>query len=226
MRLTPSPIELTTAATDGALAVLCLVLLVSLTRLPACAPWKKAIWGSVFALLAIGSALGAVAHGLDLPPPVAAALWRPLYLSLGLAVALFLVGGIGDWRGEQAARKGLPWAIAAGVGFFALTQASAGGFGVFIAYEAGAMLATLVIYLSLWRARRLAGAGTVALGIALTLVAAAVQVSSLSARIIWPFDHNGLFHLVQIVAVLVVASGLRRGMGPPKQAGRSVAVRV
>jgi Family of unknown function (DUF6962) len=92
---------LTTAATDAALAVLCLVLLVSLVATPVSASWKKSIWASVFALLAVGSTLGAIAHGLDLSAPVRTTLWRPLYLSLGLSVALFAVGGIGDWLGGR-----------------------------------------------------------------------------------------------------------------------------
>ena len=211
MQLNLSPTELTTAATNVALAVLCLVLLVLLLRRPGGARWKKSIWASVFALLASASALGAIAHGFDLPSSVKTALWRPLYLLLGLSVALFLVGGIGDWRGERAARTVLPWVVAAGVGFFALTQV-ADSFGVFIAYEGVAMVATLGIYLFLWAARGVPGAGAVASGIVITLVAAALQVSSLSARIIWDFDHNGLFHLVQTVAILVVARGLRLGM--------------
>ena len=132
-------------------------------------------------------------------------------------VALFFVGGIGDWRGPRAVRAVLPWAIAGGVGFFAVTKIIDSGFGVFLAYEAAAMIATLLIYLSLWRSRGLAGAGRVTFGIALTLVASAIQVSSLSVHIIWPFDHNGLFHLIQIVAVVFIAAGLRRGTrGSPR----------
>jgi hypothetical protein len=212
MRLNPSATELTTAATDAALGLLCLVLLVQLVRMPGAAPWKKAIWVSVFALLVAGSALGAAAHGLELSASLRTTMWQPLYLSLGLAVALFFVGGVGDWRGPRAGRAVLPWAIAGGVGFFAITQVIDNGFGVFIAYEAAAMIATLLIYLSLWMSRRLAGAGWVTLGIALTLVASAIQLSSLSVHIIWTFDHNGLFHLVQIVAVIVIATGLRSAM--------------
>jgi hypothetical protein len=153
-----------------------------------------------------------VAHGLDLSPTVRAALWQPLYLSLGLTVSLFLAAAVADWRGERAGRAALPWAIAAGLGFFVLTRLAGGSFGLFIVYEGIAMVATFAIYLHLWIARGRAGAGKVALGIALTLVAAAIQASSLRVRIIWPFDHNGLFHLVQMVAVLVLVGGLRQGM--------------
>jgi hypothetical protein len=211
MRLNPSATELTTALTDAALGVLCLGLLVWLMRMPLRAPWKKTVWGSVFGLLAVASVLGALAHGLDLSEPVRAALWQPLYLSLGLTVALFLVGAIGDWRGERAGRALFPWAIAAGAGFFAITRLSDGSFLVFIAYEAVAMLSALAIYLFLWT-RGLAGAGLVAIGIGLTLVAAAIQVSHLSVNVIVPLDHNGLFHVVQLVAVVVMANGLRRGL--------------
>ena len=212
MRFNPSATELTTAVTDAILALLCLALLISLARLPARARWKKVVWGSIFVLLAIGSALGAVAHGFDLSRSVRATMWQPLYLSLGLSVALFLVGSIGDWLGEHAARATFPWAIGVGAGFFVFTQLSDGGFGVFLAYEGVAMIASLVIYASLWMRRRLAGAGTVALGILLTLAAAAIQASTLSVRFVWPFDHNGLFHLVQIVAFIVIATGVRAGL--------------
>ncbi|HUL73106.1 MAG TPA: hypothetical protein VLT86_08390 [Vicinamibacterales bacterium] len=208
MPLTPSPTELTTAATDAALALLCVVLLVSLLRRPAQQSWRRAIWASVFALLAIGSVIGAIAHGLDLSDAARAVWWRPLYLSLGLCVALFVVGAIGDWRGQRAARAALPWATAAGLGFFAVTQLGGGSFLFFVGYEAVAMIAALATYLMLWRRHAMAGAGVVATGIALTLVAAAIQQTSFSATIVWPFDHNGLFHLIQMVAVVVIARGL------------------
>jgi hypothetical protein len=221
MRLNPSPTELTTAATDAALGALCLVAILWLVRLPTRARLTRAIWAAVFACLGAGSALGAVAHGLDLSPTVRAALWQPLYLSLGLTVALFFAAAVADWRGERAGRAALPWALAAGVGFFGLTRLAGGSFGLFIVYEGLVMVATLAVYLHLWVARGRTGAGSVALGIALTLVAAAIQASSLSVRIIWPFDHNGLFHLVQMVAVLVMAGGLRQGMkNVPPASGR------
>ena len=134
-----------------------------------------------------------------------------MYLSLGLTVSLFVVGGIQDWRGEASARAALPWALAIGVGFFALTQLSSGAFLVFVVYEAVAMLATLAMYLFLAQ-RRVVGAGMMVLGIAVSIVAAAVQASTLSARLIVPFDHNGLFHLVQLAGAAALANGVRRGL--------------
>lgn len=210
MPLNPSATELTTAATDAALGLLCLGLLVQLAAIPTKATWKRALWCWVLGLVGLASVLGTVVHGLEWSESARAILWRPLYLSLGLTVALFLTGGIYDWRGEPAARALLPWAVAVGVGFFALTQFLGGAFLVFVVYEGVAMVAALAMYVFLSSTRRLAGAGTIAVGIGLSIVAAAVQATASSARLIVPFDHNGLFHLVQIVATAVLANGLRR----------------
>ena len=212
MHLNPVATELTTAATDGLLGILCFVLVWRLIRLRVNAAWKRRLWCGVVGLLGLASVLGAVAHGLDLSVRVRGILWWPLYWSLGLTVALFFVGGIYDWRGERAARTVLPWAVAIGTGFFALTQILGGAFLIFVVYEGVAMVAALAIYIVLGTSGRLPGAGLIALGIALSIAAAAVQASPLRVDLIVPLDHNGLFHLVQIVATLTLARGLSTGL--------------
>src|SRR5262245_10213552 len=112
-----SETELTTAATDAVLGLLCIVLAVQLAAMPVTATWKRMVWVGVLGLMASASILGAVVHGLALSDSLRALLWRPLYLTLGLAVALVLVGAVCDFRGEDAARRMLPWALAAGVLF-------------------------------------------------------------------------------------------------------------
>ena len=212
MALNSSATELTTAATDALLGGLCLVLLWRLHRLPTDALWKRAIWAWVFRLIVVASALGALAHGLTLPESFRAALWQPLYLSLGLAVALFLVGAVTDWRGDAAARWLLPWAVGIGFVFWIASALLGGGFIVFVAYEAAAMSAALMIYLFLKITRRFPGAGRISIGIALSLVAAGLQASRLKLQVVVPFDHNGLFHIVQAIATVAIASGIRRGL--------------
>jgi hypothetical protein len=207
----PSATELTTAATDAALGLLCLALLWRLRVMSAPASFRKAIWSWVFALLAVGSGLGAIVHGIELPAAWRNLLWQPLYLSLGLAVALFVVGAVSDWRGDASARRVLPWGMAAGIAAFALTVGFGGFFAIFVAYEAAAMLAALAIYLRLG-AKGLPGATRVSAGIFLTLIAAAVQLSRLRVHLLVPFDHNGLFHVVQMIATVTIASGVRRSL--------------
>ncbi|MGE3511037.1 MAG: hypothetical protein AB7N65_19370 [Vicinamibacterales bacterium] len=209
--LVRSETELTTAVTDALLGLLCATLALGLAGLPVHAGWKRHVWVVALGCMAAASLLGAIAHGVALSTATRAIIWKPLYLSLGLAVALVVVGAVYDWAGADAARRFLPWAIGAAVIFFALSQALGGAFVLFIAYEAIATLAALVIYTGLAVRGTQPGAGWVAAGVALSLVAAMVQVSGLSARMVVRFDHNGLFHLIQMVAVAVMAAGLRAG---------------
>lgn len=219
MNWNPVATELTTALTDAMLAVLALGVLVRVrTRMPV-DPWKVRLWSWLLGLLAAASVLGAVAHGLDLAPGTREALWQPLYLALGLVVALFAVAAIRDRFGERAGRRALPWLVAAGIGFYAVTRLGTGSFLVFVLYEAAAMLAALALYADAARRGGLAGAGWMVAGVALNLVAAAVQQSDAGVRIgTVPLDHNGLFHVVQAVAILLLARGLLRSLSP--RAGR------
>ncbi len=166
----------------------------------------------VLALFGLASMLGAAAHGLEWPEPVRAALWVPLYLLLGLSVTLFVVGGIYDWRGEAAARRAFPWAVATGVGVYPLVELFGGAFLIFVAFETTGMLLALGMYGVLAATHRLAGASWVTAGIALTIIAGAVQASHLSVHLFVPFDHNGLFHLVQLVATTMLIAGVRRDL--------------
>lgn len=202
--------ELTTAATDAALAIVCAGLAVRFARRPGNDGPRARLWSWVFGLLAAGSALGAVAHGLALGDDVRWALWQPLYLSISLTVALVFVAAIRDGWGPSAARRLLPFALAAAAAFYAVTLVSGGAFGAFVLYEGVAMTVALAVYVGLAVSGRRPGAPLVAAGLALTLAAAAIQASNLSVTVVWPFDHNGLFHLVQVVAVVVMARGLQR----------------
>jgi len=213
----PVPTELTTAATDALLAILCVVALVMIRRRRALDPWKVGLWSWLLGLLALASVLGAIAHGLELTDRVQDFLWQPLYLCLGLVVALFTVAAIRDRLGESAARRALPWMVVLGFGFFAITRIGSGTFLIFIAYEAVAMFAALVLYLDAAIRPRVAGAALMAVGVTLNLLAAGVQQSSVTLEFAGlPLDHNGVFHLVQLVAVVVLTVGVLRGLTPVK----------
>jgi len=218
----PVPTELTTAATDALLAILCVMALVMIRRRRPVDPWKVGLWSWLLGLLALASVLGAIAHGLELTDRVRDLLWQPLYLFLGLAVGLFTVAAIRDRLGEPAARRALPWMIVLGFGFFAITRIGSETFLVFIAYEAVAMLAALVLYLDAAIRPRVSGAALMAVGVTLNLLAAAVQQSSVSLDLAsFPLDHNGVFHLVQMVAVVVLTVGVLRGLTPGEPSDRT-----
>ena len=212
MPLINSPTELTTSATDAVLAIECAVIIALLLRTAPADRWRTNLWCWVFGLLAIASFLGALAHGVEMPKSMRTALWAPLYLSLGILVVLFIVGAVADWRGKMAAKRLVPWGLGVSAAFLGLTALLGGAFIVFIVYAATILLSALAIYTFLAVTRRLQGAAVMALAILLNLAAAAVQASNLSLHLVFPFDHNGLFHLVQIVSTAILGWGLHLGM--------------
>lgn len=209
MNFNPSLTELTTAATDAVLAVECIAVIIGLRRRRP-AGWRLGLWCWVFGLIAFAGGLGAVAHGLDLAESVRTALWIPLYLGLGVLVALFAVGAIADWLGADRARRWVPGGVAVGVLFFGLTQLLDGAFVIFVVYEAVAMLGALAIYAGLAARRRQRGAGTMAVGVLINLAAAGLQANPVGFHLVVPFDHNGVFHLAQMAGVAVLALGVAR----------------
>ena len=212
----PSRAELTTAATDLLLAAFALWAMIAVLRLRSPEEWKARTWAAVFGCLALGAGLGAVVHAFVWTPVARARLWTPIYLFLALTVALFVSAALYDARGYSTSRKALPFLLAVALAFFLVTQLAKGNFLWFVAYELAATLAALGIYGFLTFRRRVPGAWLMTLGISLTIVAALIQATK---KLAWggpvPVNSDGIFHLVQIVAVIVLVAGLRRGLISP-----------
>ena len=214
MELTASATERTTAATDLLLA--CAALAGSYLILRGAPPTlARRIWSAALAAAGLASLLGAVTHGLEMSAGLRDALWQPLFLLLGVTVACFVAGAAGDGWGSRRARRVLVPMLLLALVFYGLTRLAAGEFVVFVVFQAAGILAALVIYLRLLGAGR-AGAGLVAAGLALSLAAGAIQANeTLRARIFWEFDHNGLYHLAQLIGLALLVSGLRRTLARP-----------
>lgn len=213
MRRVDSPIERTTAATDAILAVLALAAAIYLPFIGQQHPWKANIWTSAFAVLAMAAALGAIAHGLHLSNIILTWMWRLLYLALGQVVALFMAGTVYDLLGAATARPLLPAMLLVGVIFFAFTLIRADTFFVFIIYQAVVMAFALGGYIWLALAGLLDGAWLMVVGILVTMIAAGVQAGrAVAFTFIWQFDHNGVYHLIQMVGIVLLAMGLRMAL--------------
>lgn len=209
LELTGLAAERATAATDALLAAGALAGIVVLRRRTP-ASLGRSVWQWALAAMAVASALGAAAHGLALADSAREFLWQPLYLALGATMALFVVGAVRDRYGDRAARRVLPPMLVVALGFYGLTRVTGGDFLVFVLYESAALLLALVIYLRLAVEGR-SGAAPVAAGFALSLTAGAVQASGIGpVRLVWEFDHNGLFHLIELLGLVLLVAGLRR----------------
>jgi hypothetical protein len=203
------PADGTTALTDAALAVLVLAGMIWLHR-SAPPSALRSTWLAALGAFGLAAALGAIAHGVSLPAATLELLWQPLFLSLGVAVALFVVAAVGAARGDDASRRARPWLLAAAGVFYLLTRATHGDFLVFVVYEAAGILFALGVHARLarkgWR-----GAGWVAAGLAISLAAGAAQaVDTLTLHLVWTFDHNGVYHLLQGAGLAVLLVGLGR----------------
>lgn len=209
MELIESATERTTAVTDLALALLALGGAAYLWRSGPASAGRR-IWVAALVAAGLASLLGAVAHGLVLSDAVRETLWQPLYLLLGTAVACFVAGAIGDAWGARPARRLLPVLLVLALGFYLATRLTGGNFLVFVLFQAAGLLAALAVYGRLARRGR-RGAWMVAGALALSLGAGAIQAdASLAARLVWEFDHNGLYHLVQLAALGLLVAGLGR----------------
>jgi len=213
MGLNPVPTELTTAATDAVLAVLAIACIRWLAVRRSADPDKVTLWILVLALLAVASILGAVAHGLALSPGLVFLLWQPLFLSLGLVVALFVVAAVYDGFGPRAARRLLIPALLVGAAFYLVTLVFPGTFLVFVLYEAVGMLAALALYSRLAIRTGQSWSWLMVTGVALNILAAGIQATeTVRVNLVVPLDHNGVFHLVQMVAIVVLVAGVGQSL--------------
>lgn len=211
MEIIGIPTEQTTAATDALVAIIAAALAVVLFMEGGRSdPTKGRIWSAAFGLLAVAAALGAIAHGFQMSERTNELIWMPLNLVLGVTVALFVVGAVYDLRSFSLPRLLLPILLAVGVAFFVVTVLIPGSFLVFVVYETIAMLFALVVYIVLAARQTLRGAAMMAAGVLVSIVAAAVQATGkVRFTLIWDFDHNGAFHLIQMVGLVFLLIGLR-----------------
>lgn len=214
MTLIQIPTEQTTAITDLLISVLAVA---SVTYLKKHGPGglRGHLWQTVFLLLALAGLLGAIVHGFVLAETVYYTLWQSTYLVLALLIAAFLLATTRDLLGDARARQALPVLAVIALGFFGYFILDPDNFLPFIVYESTVMVLALAGYLWIGLRGDIPGAWWITASIAVNIVAAAIQASgSVRVTFVWTFDHNGIFHLVQILAMGLLVYGLRGGRKP------------
>lgn len=215
MEFIKDPAERTTAITDVILALVAFGGIWYLRRNGSDSNdlLKINIWTSAIGLIGLGAALGAAAHGFVISRAWHNRIWRVLNACLALAVSLFAAGVVYDLWGTATCLKWLPRLVLAGLGFYAATLMHPGMFLIFIVYEGLALVFALCAYMYLAVAGDLSGAAIIAAGILISIAAAAIQAGkAITLTVIWKFDHNGIYHIVQVVGILTLLVGLRLSM--------------
>ena len=212
MKFVKDPLEQTTAATDIVLALVAfggIVFLLGLL-LNSGELWKISIWSAAIGSIGLAAALGAVAHGLILSRTLHHFSWLVLNLALSLAISLFVVGVVYDLWGFEVSLKTLPILLITGLGFYLTTLFYPGIFFLFIVYAGVALVFALAAYIYLTIQQDLPGAYLMAAGVLASIIAAGIQANkSVVVTFIWRFDHNGIYHLVQVVGLMLLLMGLR-----------------
>jgi hypothetical protein len=210
MRFIDIPTEQTTAVTDVILAVCAFVFSIIVCRIGRSHDRKKAlIWTWAFGLLALASALGAAAHGIAVTKETNFIIWQPINLALGLTIALFVTGVMYDMREFSLSRGYIPVFLGVGVIFYLITLLVNAGFFIFILYESIAMIFALVSYIILAIRKKHKSFWLMAAGIFVTIIAAVIQAAgTIHVKVIWEFDQNGLFHILQVVGLVFLFSGV------------------
>ncbi len=140
-------------------------------------------------------------------------IWLALNMALSLAVSLFVVGVVYDLWGLEFSLTTLPILLIAGMGFYLSTLIYPGIFFLFIVYEVVALVFALGAYIFLAIHKDLPGAGLMATAILVSIIAAGIQANkSVILTFIWRFDHNGIYHLVQVLGLMLLLMGLRRSV--------------
>lgn len=195
--------------TDYGLGLECAILAWLVGRSPARSADLRSWAVLFFATIGLAAVLGGTVHGFFLDPRTTGAmlLWPGTLLAVGLTAlsawglgaTSFFAPGVARWMVLAAASGFVAYAFVIGI---------APVFAVALANYLPAVVFLVVVFVIAHRRRpegpALIGAG----GLALTLVAAALQQAGVHVHPVY-FDHNALYHVVQAVALVLVYIGIR-----------------
>lgn len=151
------------------------------------------LWGVAFAALAAGAFLGGTWHGFarsDL-------LWKAAVLSVGVASFGMVAGSARATMASKALPVLAAIKLAAYLGWMLLHDE----FGYVVLDTGIALLVVAALHLWKWNGPILAGVG-------LSVIAGLVQASGFTLH--RHFNHNDLYHLIQIAGVVLLYHGAKR----------------
>lgn len=194
--------EPTTAITDFILGLEALAFAIILIMGEAAFP-SLPYWIAAFILLGTAGLLGGFAHGLAYRP-----LFILIYANLAALMVILLLATLIDGFGFEAAIR-WRWPV---IGLAVLFVLAAWRFPrhihIYAAFEGILMVGILAVYLWLALTNAMSGAGFIAAGIGITLTAAALFLKKVHFTLVWTFNHNDVYHLIQMVGVFLLFLGL------------------
>ena len=198
--------EPTTMLTDYALAGVAAWLAWSLARVRD-GQRSRALWALAFAALALAAALGGTWHGFAPSFPAIAVLlvWKATMLCAGIA-SFGMLAGSAICATAGNARKALVAIAAAKLAVYSGWVVGHSEY-IYVIADTGTAF-VLVAALHLWSAARDRASRWILAGIGVSVLAAGVQASGFALH--RNFNHNDLYHVIQIAAMILLYAGARR----------------
>jgi hypothetical protein len=169
----------------------------------------RSLWTLAFAALALAALLGGTWHGFAPAFSAGAALlvWKATVLSVGIA-SFGMFGGSAIATTTASLRKWLLAVAAAKLAVYSAWMLFHSEY-VYVIVDTGIALAALAALHAASAIRRRDRASLwILAGVGVSLLAAGIQASGFAPH---PrFNHNDLYHLIQIGAMLLLYSGARR----------------
>ena len=162
---------------------------------------SRRAWAAAFMALALGAALGGTHHGFRVE-----SLWLPTVMVIGVASAAMLAGSAIATTGGALRRALLALAALKLALFWAWVWRD--DRFIWVVADTGIAFALVALLHALrWRWRQ-RGSGAILAGVALSVVAGLVQASGVDLH--RHFNHNDLYHLIQLAGILAYYGGVRQ----------------
>jgi hypothetical protein len=167
----------------------------------------RAFWALAFAALALAAALGGTWHGFapHFAPLAVLLVWKATVLSVGIAsFGMLAASAFATFSG--LGRKSLLAFAAVKLALYSAWMMGHDKYLYVIADTGSTLL--LVAALNLWAVARDPASRWILAGVGVSVLAAGVQASGFALH--RHFNHNDLYHVIQVVAMVLFYVGARR----------------
>lgn len=194
--------------TDYVLAAVCVVVAFKLLwRKPAELPVR--LWGIAFVFVALSALTGGTWHGFgpDVDQQTRTILWKSTVYAAGVFDLLIVAGSILATVGGRV-RTWLLAAVSVMFLIYVVWMAGHGDFLYVVLDSAGTMILLLILHGYAARVRADSASPWVIAAVLISALAATVQASGFALGAY--LNHNDLYHLIQVVAMLLFYQGGKR----------------
>lgn len=161
-------------------------------------------WITALILLGVAALLGGVAHGFNL-----FGLFLGIYLCMAGIIGAICLAALSDGYGDAVAQRWRNWIIVGSAIFYGMTLLYPHLLFVYTIVGGCILAPILLIYIRLWQQHPGRGDGYLLAGIMITLAGFAGIAFRVHLDLIWKFNHNDVYHLVQMVAIVFFYLGIR-----------------